>query len=94
MEHLIDPVVILEKGKIIFNHSVEEIGRRLSVRNQREYPADSKVLYSESDLSGYTLVTENDGEGEFPSDLELLFNTVVHNPAAVAEVFAQGGEHE
>jgi ABC-2 type transport system ATP-binding protein len=94
MEHLIDPVVILENGKIIFNRSVEEIGRKLSVRKMREVPADLRVLYSEEDLSGYTLVTENDGGGEFPSDLELLFNTVVSNSQDVYEVFSKGENDE
>jgi ABC-2 type transport system ATP-binding protein len=94
MENLIDPVVILENGRIIFNHSLEEIGSRLSVRKVRELPGSANILYSESDLSGYTVVTANDGEGEFPSDLELLFNTVVSNPAAVAEVFSKGENNE
>ncbi len=94
MEHLIDPVVILENGKIIFNHSVDEIGRRLSVRKERELPAGEEILYSEGDLSGYTVVTENSGKGEFPSDLELLFNTVVTNPEGVARVFGKEGSHE
>lgn len=89
MEHLIDPVVILERGQIIFNHSIEEIGRRLSVRKVRELPREVEVLYSEEDLSGYTAVTEQDGTGEFPSDLELLFNTVVSNPEGVARVFEE-----
>ena len=88
LENLIDPVVILDEGKIIFNHSMAEISSRLSVHLQRERPDEGDVLHVENLLGYYAVVTENlDGE-ETEVSLEMLFNTVMMNREKISELFA------
>ena len=87
LESIIDPVVILDAGRIIFNQTSAEIALGLEVTFQPDPPDPQTALYSEKTLNGYRVVAENTGGGETHMDLELLFNTVIQNHAKVAAVF-------
>jgi ABC-2 type transport system ATP-binding protein len=87
MENLIDPVVILDDGRIIFSQPVAEVSRRLVVRQEREEPRDAEALYAEKTLAGYTVVRPNPGSEESAVDLETLFNTLTSGSPRVAELF-------
>jgi ABC-2 type transport system ATP-binding protein len=45
MENLIDPIIILDEGKIIFQQPLQEASRRLSVKMERMEPSDGSALY-------------------------------------------------
>jgi len=95
VEHLIDPVIIIEGGKIVFNHTFEEIHSKLSLRRVEQIPRDWRVVYSEADIKGFSVVlpASEQAKGEQQSlDLETLFNTVVQSPEKVEEIFTEGGE--
>ena len=47
VENLIDPLVILDSGKIIFNHSIEEISQKLVFTYQTTLSSASNILYSD-----------------------------------------------
>lgn len=86
MENLIDPLIVLDEGEIIFNETYESIVSRIAVRKVSELP-DERVLYSESQLGGYTVVMENMGEEETNLNLELLFNAVIQSKEKFHAVF-------
>jgi ABC-2 type transport system ATP-binding protein len=90
LESLIDPVVILDEGQVIFNHSLEEISKRLTVRMQAKSPNLREDIYSEKTVDGYLVVAENTTDEETHMDLELLFNTVIQNRKKVSSLFQQG----
>lgn len=87
MKHLIDPILILDDGKIIFNQQIAEIEQRLSLELQREEPDQDEVLYYESTLGGYAVLTENNNGSENEIDIELLFNAVVAQNKKVINLF-------
>ncbi len=91
LENLIDPVIILDEGQIIFNHSLEQISTRLSVFRLSERPEPDTVLYMEELMDGYLVVAENTEQEESKVDLEILFNTIVQNREKISVLFAQGG---
>lgn len=91
MENLIDPIIIVDDGAIIFNQSLENVSKRLAVRVQQDVPDEAGALYSEKVLGGYSVVVENEGEEETAIDLELLFNAVVSGSEKIRHLFAQGG---
>jgi len=93
LETLIDPVVILDDGNIIFNHALEEISRHLRVEKMGSLPDSGDVLYSEERLDGFKAVLENSGGDEGFLDLETLFNTVVNNREKVEAIFEKGKNH-
>jgi ABC-2 type transport system ATP-binding protein len=80
VEHLIDPIVIIDEGKIVFNHKMSDITKHLAVTTESQLPAAmQKVLYSEKTFNGYKILTANQFGPEYESevDLEMLFNAVL-----------------
>lgn len=88
MENMIDPVIILDDGKIILNRNMNEISSKLSMKMFRSEPAEGEVLYAEKVLGGYAAVVEEPSE-EFALDLEILFNTVMKNKEKMTGLFSK-----
>ena len=89
MEFLIDPVIIIDDGRIIFQESYEEIVRRLTIKHVRSLPESGELIYSQEEINGYKVVTAQDGSEETSIDLETLFNAVLADPAGMASVFSK-----
>lgn len=75
VETLIDPVVILHQGKVLFNHDMSEITDNLDFQRLSQVPDGSEV-YQEAIPGGYGAIFRGAGQGHV--DLELLFNSVIH----------------
>ncbi|MBI9109195.1 MAG: ABC transporter ATP-binding protein [Spirochaetales bacterium] len=92
MENLIDPIIILENGKIIFNHSMEEITENLSFELRESVPEGDEILYYEKILGGYlTAVKNNDNDGR-AVDLEFIFNMVVSRGIEINDLIVGGAK--
>jgi ABC-2 type transport system ATP-binding protein len=87
MENLIDPIVILEEGQVIFNHTVDEVTERLTMGITSDEPEGA--LYAERALGGYAVVGARDGGPASRIDLELLFNAVTSRSAEIDRLFAR-----
>ena len=104
LEHLIDPIVILEQGRIVFQHSVEEISGALAVRDGAAVgpPDETEAIYAEPGAgiggapAGRALVAATRGvaAAETAIDLELLFNSVIADHRRVAAAFAPAAGNE
>lgn len=94
MESLIDPIILLDAGRIIFHRSVAEISRCLRVGIQAEEPKDGDLLYCEKIPGGYSAMTRNRAGEESRVDLEVLFNAVVADPAKIDAAFGPGAAAE
>jgi len=91
MENLIDPIIILDGGRIIFQQPMEKAAARLMTRIEREEPVDGSALYAEKTLGGWVVVREKTGSEETNVDLETLFNAVTTGKEKIQSLFAQGG---
>ncbi len=87
LESLIDPVIILDQGSIIFNHSMEAVSNRLKISYLSEAPEPQETLFFEKRLGGYISVTENHDDMSSSIDLETLFNCVVGNRRQITKIF-------
>jgi ABC-2 type transport system ATP-binding protein len=89
MENLIDPIIILDEGRIIYNRSLEETAKHITIRIEQQAPdpAADTLLYSAAVLGGYVAVRENREDEESGIDLETLFNAVTANSEGVAALF-------
>jgi ABC-2 type transport system ATP-binding protein len=87
MENLIDPIIILDEGKIIFFQNYEQISEKLSMVRKAEVPDDGSVVYYESSLGGYIVVKENTTMEETKINLEILFNAIMGNKEKIIEIF-------
>ena len=79
LENLIDTIVILEQGKIIFNHSVADISEKLVFEQNLNGIGADEVLYSEEVTGKKSGILKNKSGIETRIDLELLFNGVMKN---------------
>lgn len=87
MANLIDPIIILDDSKIIFQQSLEDITRKLHFELLYSISTPEEAIYSERVPGGYMVVTENHEGLDSEADLEVLFNTVISNKNKMAEMF-------
>lgn len=85
--NLIDPIIILDEGRIIFHHTIEKICQTLSVRLVREEPDPEQILFSEKTLGGYTVLETRGKSADNNIDIELLFNAIVTHPERIRTLF-------
>ena len=79
LESLIDSVVILDEGKIIFNQSMADISSKLNFSMADELTEKGKILYSANIMGGNYCILKNTGHNDTKIDIELLFNGVISN---------------
>ena len=89
MENLIDPIIILDEGRIIFQQPLQHAASRMKATLEMEEPTDSGALYAEKTLGGYVVVRENAGGEETHLDLETLFNAVTTNREKIQALFSR-----
>jgi len=87
LQSLIDPVIIMDEGKIIFNQGIEAISKNLLFEPQHKIEKGEEVLYGEEVFGGMAAVLANASGRETRVDLELLFNAVVNKTQAINQVF-------
>lgn len=94
MENLIDPIIIIDEGRVIFNESIEGVTDKLTVKKLAGEPENGTFLYSEKEIDGYKVVMANTDQDQTEIELETLFNTVVTNPEGIKSVFNGGSNNE
>jgi ABC-2 type transport system ATP-binding protein len=95
LSNVIDPIVMIDNGRIVFEYSVAEIDGSLRTRVTRQ-PDEELTIYREESLGGYTVLEKAPASGDEQVDIEVLFNAVTTEPDAVAAAIsydrpAQGG---
>lgn len=92
--NLIDPIIILENGKVLFNESVENISKKLSFDLEQGLGEPQGALYSERIPGGYKTVRPNTTGRESEIDMESLFNTIILNQENINKLFQKEIYHE
>lgn len=87
MANLIDPIIILENGEIIFQQALEAITQHLYFELVPTMEEPEGVLYAERVPGGFFTVSRNENKLDSEVDIEVLFNAVVSNKAAMQEIF-------
>jgi ABC-2 type transport system ATP-binding protein len=88
VQNLIDPIVILDNGRVLFHHSLDEIASSLSLT--RRESEDPEALFSQKEMGTY-LTLEPGGEGAREIDLELLFEAVMSNASGIEKALSGAG---
>ncbi len=89
MENLIDPIIILDQGSVIFQQPLQEASRKLAASLERSAPSNGGALYVEKTLGGSVVVRPSEAGVEANLDLETLFNTVVASRDKVGALFGE-----
>jgi len=79
LENLIDTVVMLDQGKIIFQQSMEAIAKTLCFAEEFDLNAITlnAALYKEKVFGGFRIIQVNPNNIETQVDLELLFKGIL-----------------
>ena len=91
--NLIDPIIILEDGKILFHETLESVSKKLYFETYFQEKEISEALYNERVPGGYLAVTENPNGHDSEVDLEILFNAVVNNKEKIQQLFKKEVHH-
>jgi ABC-2 type transport system ATP-binding protein len=87
LENLIDTIVVLENGKIIFHKNVSDISEKLAFEHNLTGYTDQDIIYSEDMPGRRSGIVKNYAGIETRIDLELLFNGVVKNSETINSQF-------
>lgn len=88
MVNLIDPILIVEDGRIIFNYSLEQISQVLKFDIHHTLTEPKDVLYFERIAGGYISITENKMGENSQVDVEILFNAIISKKEAIINLFS------
>ena len=96
LENLIDPIIILDEGKIVFNHTLEEVETNLVVCHTEDKKLAESALYYEKSSKGYAVVMKRDRNDKLYNreqvTIESLFNIVVGNTEKLEAMFEKERE--
>jgi ABC-2 type transport system ATP-binding protein len=87
MAYLIDPIIILDEGKIIFHEPAEIITQKLSFEARPDLEDQQSLLYWEPGVNGYRVVAINSLGLETDIELEALFNAILANKHKLDMIF-------
>lgn len=87
LDSLIDTIIILEDGEIVFNYGYNEIAGKLSFGKTITLDSEPEIIYKEETLGGFKVVRKAKEAHESLIDLELLFNAVVNNHSEINQHF-------
>lgn len=86
MDNLIDPVIILHDGTVIFHHSLDDVSRNISVTFSRTIPEQHAYVHAEQVPGGFSIISRRtSNEPDTSIDLETLFNTAITVPDKLRE---------
>lgn len=88
LDGLIDNIIILEDSTILLQHSIEEIGERLSFKSVSNAENIHKAIYTEQNIKGMMALMPNLTYEHTKVDLELLFNAVIHKKEVLQQIFS------
>ena len=81
MENLIDPIIILHNGNVVFHNSLDMVSQKYTIKFERTEPDSDGILFNERIPGGWNVMRERfPDEEETQIDLETLFNAVVSKP--------------
>ncbi len=93
LDGLIDAVVILDDGRIIFNHTIESVSEKLYFGKGTTKMVDKgAAIYTEDVMGIKTIIAESTNSEPSKVDLELLFNATTTKPEAINNALAQTGK--
>ncbi|KMQ49887.1 ABC transporter, ATP-binding protein [Chitinispirillum alkaliphilum] len=84
---LLDSIIVLESGEIIFQRSVEDIKRFMAFRVNEQAGDEGEFIFEQKVPGGFGVVLKKQAGQESPLDIELLFNAILENNQKVNDCF-------
>ncbi|MEN9906973.1 MAG: hypothetical protein RLZZ540_114 [Bacteroidota bacterium] len=78
IETIIDTIVVLDEGKMVYNQSIFDISQQWQFKTVTSLAGIENPIYQEKCLGGYRIITAVDELKETEIDIELLFNAIIN----------------
>ena len=88
IETIIDKIVVLDQGKIVYNETVLDISQQWQFKTVASLSGIKKPIYQEKCLGGHRIIVPADSIEETEIDIELLFNAIIHKVTLKSEIHA------
>lgn len=76
IETIIDKIVIIEEGTIVFEKETQLVTEKLQFQKLESISENSNIIYSEKCPGGYNAILPANNDEETEIDIELLFNAI------------------
>jgi ABC-2 type transport system ATP-binding protein len=81
MENLIDPIIIIDSGRVVFNSALDTVSEQFTMQLERVEPDRDSAIFVDKVPGGWMTIRTREPEAEETTvDLETLFNAVVSHP--------------
>jgi ABC-2 type transport system ATP-binding protein len=78
IDTIIDKVLVIDEGAIVFNENIADIGRQFLFETVTNLNGIENILYHEKCPSGYKVIISAKDSQETIIDMELLFNAIIN----------------
>mgnify|MGYP001164771954 CR=1 FL=1 len=87
LDNILDTLIVIEKGEVIFNQTTEDIQNNLSFKKVKSIDEIDEVLFSEKEFGGYSVLLKNKGLGDTKIDIELLYTAINSSKETINNAF-------
>lgn len=87
LEQLIDRIMIIDEGRIVFDQDLENIAAKLVFKFSFNPEEAALALYKESSLKGNALILPNTEHEDSRPDLEMLYKAIALDPKTFNSIF-------
>lgn len=87
LEQLIDRIMIIDEGRIIFDQDLETIASKLLFKFSFDPEEAAQALYREASLKGNALILRNTDHEDSRPDLEMLYKAITLDPKTFNSIF-------
>ncbi|HTF82847.1 MAG TPA: ABC transporter ATP-binding protein [Cytophagales bacterium] len=85
IENMVDRITVIDSGNLLFDQTIEHIGRKLLFVNSIEKPIT--FVYTDESIKGYESIVANHDYKESGVDLELLYKAIMQVPQDLNQIF-------
>lgn len=87
IENLIDHILIINEGGILFNQSLTSISSALFFAEAEELNTTTSRIYQKESIHGYSIIEPNPGGYESRIDLEILYQAILNDSQLINQHF-------
>lgn len=88
IETIIDKIVVLDEGKMVFNETILNISQQWQFKTVASLSGIENPIYQEKGLGGYRVILPANSDEETEIDIELLFSAIIHKVTLKSENYA------
>ncbi|SHG11969.1 ABC-2 type transport system ATP-binding protein [Flavobacterium fluvii] len=85
IETIIDKIVVLDEGKMVYNETVLDISQQWQFKTVASLSGIETPIYQEKCLGGHRIIMAADSVEETEIDIELLFNAIINKVTLKSE---------